>query len=206
MPIFDNGNSMWFNKNLDDTFNDPLTNFPYMNELKTTKYCLRYVTDWSLLENEKLYQIPDLIPRYRLETNKYYDERRIQKEVANFYKVSFDDLKSKKRLQSLVIPRQVAMYLCRKLTDESFERIGLEFGGKNHTTVMHAVDKIKKEILNDDRLNNEIQKMINEITEILNGDTKILTNKLEQEMKKASEALNYEKALDIKRYIDDRFF
>lgn len=90
--------------------------------------------------------------------------RRIQKEVANFYKVSFDDLKSKKRLQSLVIPRQVAMYLCRKLTDESFERIGLEFGGKNHATVIHACNKMEKELNDDKDLVNAITNIEKELT------------------------------------------
>lgn len=72
--------------------------------------------------------------------------RRIQKSVANFYKISFEDMKSKKRTPNLAIPRQVAMYLCRKLTDESFERIGIEFSGKNHATVIHACNKIEKEM------------------------------------------------------------
>ena len=57
----------------------------------------------------------------------------------------------------------IAMYICRVYLDENLTKIGIEFGGKNHTTVMNAVDKIKKEILKDDALNNEIQKMINEI-------------------------------------------
>ena len=74
------------------------------------------------------------------------DIRRIQKSVANFYKISFEDMKSKKRTPNLAIPRQVAMYLCRKLTDESFERIGIEFSGKNHATVIHACNKIEKEM------------------------------------------------------------
>ena len=90
--------------------------------------------------------------------------RRIQKEVANFYKVSFDDIKSKKRLQSLVIPRQVAMYLCRKLTDESFERIGLEFGGKNHATVIHACNKIEQEYNSNKDLQNAITNIEKELT------------------------------------------
>ena len=55
-------------------------------------------------------------------------------------------MKSKKRTPNLAIPRQVAMYLCRKLTDESFERIGIEFSGKNHATVIHACNKIEKEM------------------------------------------------------------
>ncbi len=85
--------------------------------------------------------------------------RRIQKSVANFYKISFEDIKSKKRTPNIAIPRQVAMYLCRKLTDESFERIGIEFAGKNHATVMHSCNKIERELKN----NNDLQESINEI-------------------------------------------
>ena len=55
------------------------------------------------------------------------------------------------------------MYICRTYLEENLTKIGIEFGGKNHTTVMHAVDKIKKEILKDENLNNEIQKLINQI-------------------------------------------
>ena len=72
--------------------------------------------------------------------------RRIQKSVANYYKISYEDIKSNKRPPNIAIPRQVAMYLCRKLTNESFERIGIEFGGKNHATVMHSCNKIETEI------------------------------------------------------------
>lgn len=85
--------------------------------------------------------------------------RRIQKSVANFYKISFEDMKSKKRTPNLAIPRQVAMYLCRKLTDESFERIGIEFSGKNHATVIHACNKIEREM----KVNKELNEAINDI-------------------------------------------
>ena len=85
--------------------------------------------------------------------------RRIQKSVANFYKISFEDMKSKKRTPNLAIPRQVAMYLCRKLTDESYERIGIEFAGKNHATVIHACNKIEKEM----KVNKDLQEAINDI-------------------------------------------
>ena len=85
--------------------------------------------------------------------------RRIQKSVANFYKISFEDIKSKKRPPNIAIPRQVAMYLCRKLTDEPFERIGIEFGGKNHATVMHSCNKIETELKN----NKELQEAITAI-------------------------------------------
>ncbi len=83
--------------------------------------------------------------------------------ICDHYNLSKEQLMSKKRSNEIAIPRQIAMYICRVYLDENLTKIGIEFGGKNHTTVMHAVDKIKNEIIKDDNLNNEIQKMINEI-------------------------------------------
>lgn len=83
--------------------------------------------------------------------------------VGDHYNLSVDDLKSKKRTNKIAIPRMVAMYICRIYLNENLVKIGLEFGGKNHTTVMHAVDKIKKQIINNDELNNEIQKIVDKI-------------------------------------------
>ena len=83
--------------------------------------------------------------------------------VCDHYNLTNEELLSKKRSNDIAIPRMIAMYICRVYLDENLTKIGIQFGGKNHTTVMHAVDKIKKEILKDDVLNNEIQKMINEI-------------------------------------------
>src|SRR3989338_3356542 len=68
----------------------------------------------------------------------------IQRNVATFYNVKVIDLKSKKKLKILSHPRQVAMYLCRKYTQKSFPEIGKTFGGKDHSTVMHAVRKISQ--------------------------------------------------------------
>jgi len=83
--------------------------------------------------------------------------------VSDNYNISPEDLTSKKKTNNIAIPRQVAMYICRVYLEENLTKIGIEFGGKNHTTVMHAVDKIKNEILKDEALNNEIQKLINKI-------------------------------------------
>ena len=71
------------------------------------------------------------------------DVSRIQKIVADYFKISIEDLKSKKRNADIAFPRQIAMYLCRKHTDESFPKIGIEFGGKDHSTVMHSCEKIE---------------------------------------------------------------
>jgi chromosomal replication initiator protein len=83
--------------------------------------------------------------------------------VSDNYNISPEDLTSKKKTNNIAIPRQIAMYICRVYLEENLTKIGIEFGGKNHTTVMHAVDKVKKAILKDETLNNEIQKLINKI-------------------------------------------
>lgn len=83
--------------------------------------------------------------------------------VSDNYNITPEDLTSKKKTNNIAIPRQIAMYICRVYLEENLTKIGIEFGGKNHTTVMHAVDKIKNEILKDESLNNEIQKLINKI-------------------------------------------
>lgn len=80
------------------------------------------------------------------------DIKKIQTIVAKYYNISVDDMKSKKRTNKVAYPRQIAMYLSRELTDESLTRIGLEFGGKDHTTIMHGIDKIKDEIKKDSGL------------------------------------------------------
>ena len=82
---------------------------------------------------------------------------KIQTEVGKFYNVSVNEMKGTRRVQNIVLARQVAMYLAREMTDNSLPRIGREFGGKDHTTVMHAYEKIKGMIEIDDNLRLEIQ-------------------------------------------------
>ena len=83
----------------------------------------------------------------------------VQQLVADTYNITIDDLKSKKRNANIAVPRQVAMYICRVVCEESFPKIGMEFGGKDHTTVMHSVDKIKKAIKKDSNLELIIKKI-----------------------------------------------
>ncbi|MBE6159491.1 MAG: chromosomal replication initiator protein DnaA [Lactobacillales bacterium] len=87
----------------------------------------------------------------------------VQQLVANHYNIKVEDLKSKKRVSTIAFPRQIAMYICRVILEEPLTKIGIEFGGKDHTTVMHSVDKIKKQIKNDKTFELEINKLINEI-------------------------------------------
>lgn len=91
------------------------------------------------------------------------DINRIQKIVAEYYKVKPEDLKANNRSSNIAYPRQVAMYLSRQLTDESFIKIGMEFGGKNHSTVIHACDKIEKDLKKNKELKNVIDNLIKQI-------------------------------------------
>ena len=83
--------------------------------------------------------------------------------VANNYNITVEDIKSKKRLSKIAVPRQIGMYICRVNLKESLPKIGSEFGGKDHTTVMHSVAKIKRELKKDKNLEVEISKIINQI-------------------------------------------
>lgn len=91
------------------------------------------------------------------------DIAKIQKTVAEFFQISAEDIKSKKRSSNIAFPRQIAMYLCRKLTNESFPKIGTEFGGKDHSTVMHSVEKIELEIKNNKDLAGIVEKLEKDI-------------------------------------------
>ncbi|MCL2497220.1 MAG: chromosomal replication initiator protein DnaA [Symbiobacteriaceae bacterium] len=87
----------------------------------------------------------------------------IQQVVAGFYQVSIEDLKAKRRSHDITLPRQVAMYFCRGLTDQSLPKIGSAFGGRDHTTVIHAEKKISDMRQVDPQLHNqlnEIQRLI----------------------------------------------
>ena len=88
---------------------------------------------------------------------------RIQEKVAEFYRMRVDDFKAKKRTKNIAYPRQIAMYLCRELTDMSLPKIGELFGGRDHTTVLHACDKISEELKNDQTLQITINKIKNSL-------------------------------------------
>lgn len=84
----------------------------------------------------------------------------IQDVVASYFNLRIEDFKSARRTRNVAYPRQIAMYLCRKLTDMSLPKIGEEFGGRDHTTVIHAYEKISEGVKNDEAL----QDTINDIT------------------------------------------
>lgn len=86
----------------------------------------------------------------------------IQKVVADHYNVSISDLKGKKKEKKFVIPRQIAVYICCSLTEYSTTEIGNEFGGRDHTTIMHARDKVENLLKLDSSLNSTINLLMRE--------------------------------------------
>ena len=91
------------------------------------------------------------------------DIQRIQRIVSEYFQISVEDMRSKKRSANIAFPRQIAMYLCRNMTSESFPKIAIEFGGKDHTTVMYSVEKIENEIKENKDLANIIEKLKKDI-------------------------------------------
>lgn len=88
---------------------------------------------------------------------------KIQKAVADYFNITVNDLKSKKKTGNVSKPRHIAIYLCRTETDEGLSRIGLEFGGRDHSTVSAAVDKITNDLKNDDKLNAIVKEIKNKL-------------------------------------------
>ena len=89
--------------------------------------------------------------------DKHLTVEEIQKVVADFYAIKLADLTGKRRIKSFALPRQIAMYLCRKHVNSSYPEIGSKFGGKDHSTVVHAFSKVQKNLETDLRLKDQVQ-------------------------------------------------
>ena len=85
----------------------------------------------------------------------------IQKAVADYYKITVDDLKGKRKSANIAYPRMIGMYLSRSMSEENYNRIGLEFGGRDHSTVIHACDKIKRDLKNNESLEKQLEEIKN---------------------------------------------
>ncbi|EQF22414.1 chromosomal replication initiator protein DnaA [Clostridioides difficile CD160] len=88
---------------------------------------------------------------------------RIKEKVSSVFNIKMEDFNSKKRTRSIAYPRQIAMYLTRELTDLSLPKIGEEFGGRDHTTVIHAHDKVSKDIAESEEIKTKIDKIISDL-------------------------------------------
>jgi chromosomal replication initiator protein len=89
----------------------------------------------------------------------------IQKIVADHYKITTEDLRARSNMRDVLVPRQVAMYLCKQLTRKSYPEIARQFGGKHHTTVIHSVEKITRLLVSD----REMESTIKRLTALITG-------------------------------------
>jgi chromosomal replication initiator protein len=87
----------------------------------------------------------------------------IQKFVAEYYQLKLADLKSRNNSKSIAMPRQVAMYLCKRLTHASLPEIGRSFGGKHHSTVIHSINKVEDLRKSDGSFNNLISNLLESV-------------------------------------------
>ena len=104
--------------------------------------------------------LKDILPSNIISKNKI---ELLQNIVCNMYNISIEDLKGKKRNAEISYPRQIAMFIARNYINESYPKIGSEFGGKDHTTVMHSVNKIENEIKTNKDLEIQVEKIINKL-------------------------------------------
>lgn len=103
--------------------------------------------------------------KHLISSNKKITLVDIKEVVANYYNISMDDLVSKKKTKNIAYPRQIAMYIARKLTDYSLPKLGEEFGGRDHSTVLHACNKVEEDMENSQ----EIKKNVDDLISMLNN-------------------------------------
>ena len=106
----------------------------------------------------------DVLKDILVERNKELTVEEILKRVSSHFNIKISDIKSPKRLKAVVLPRQIAMYLSRQLTSSSYPEIGERFGGKDHSTIIHAIRKIEKLIEEDFQLSSTIENLKKELT------------------------------------------
>ncbi|HTL70593.1 MAG TPA: chromosomal replication initiator protein DnaA [Candidatus Eisenbacteria bacterium] len=105
----------------------------------------------------------DVLKDMIVETSKKITVDLIQRKVAEYFEVRPSDMTAKRRSKNVVYPRHVAMYLSREMTGLSFPEIGEQFGGRDHSTILHACEKMKKDVKKDPKAKSLVEKLINEI-------------------------------------------
>jgi chromosomal replication initiator protein len=103
--------------------------------------------------------------KHLISNNKKITINDIKEVVANYYNISLEDLVSKKKTKNIAYPRQIAMYIGRKLTDLSLPKLGEEFGGRDHSTVLHACNKVDEDM----EKSQEVKKNVDDLISMLNN-------------------------------------
>ena len=140
-----------------------------VSNIRDLEGALNKVTAYARLTNEKItLELAEKALKDQLIGNQKPDITvpYIQQVVANHHNLTVDDLIKKSRAQNIVYPRQIAMYLCRKILDVSQPEVGKFFGGKDHTTVIHSCEKIANEL----ESNNELKRVVNELERKIKGE------------------------------------
>ena len=128
---------------------------------------IRVVAYSSLTNSDITVELAEEALKDILSTNKVVEITvdSIKEIVSKNFKIKIEDFNSKKRTRAIAYPRQIAMYLTRELTDLSLPKIGDEFGGRDHTTVIHAYDKISADIKENPELKRKVEDMIKQLKE-----------------------------------------
>lgn len=123
------------------------------------------VLAYSLLEEKTInLAIAQIVLKDMIKgTEKQIEVADIQQKVADYFKITCSEMKAKRRNRNIIIPRQIAMYLSRQLTNYSLPEIGSFFGGKDHTTVLHSFKKIEQELLKNEKTKSIIEKLTAEL-------------------------------------------
>ena len=135
------------------------------SNIRELEGCLRQVVAYAVLNRKSHEKVEIDLPLTKMaikdiiaqNQSKMITPELVMEVVADHYNVPVDDIKSSKRNREIAVPRQVIMYLCRKLTDCPLKSIGIAVGGKDHSTISHGIEKIEKELKIDELLKNDIQ-------------------------------------------------
>ena len=139
----------------------------FASDVRQLEGAITRVFAYSLMMNKGIIDLPTAIEALKdqiIDRSVYKNNvHRIQTVVCEYFKITIEDMKGKKRSQNINYPRQVAIYLCRKLTDESFPKIGTYFGGRDHSTIISSYKKIEKEL----KTNEQLKVVISELKSML---------------------------------------
>ncbi len=135
------------------------------NNVRELEGALNRLAVYQQMENKALFleQAKSILASIISTKKRVSSPKKISEVVASFYNITFDDLMKQSRKKEFVKPRQIAMYLIRKELDNSFPSIGDFFGGRDHTTVMHAVEKIGKSLKEQESFKQEVDLILDKL-------------------------------------------
>ncbi len=138
-----------------------------ISNIRELEGALTRITAFAKLNNTQLSMsvAENVLKEYSAQIAKTYTVDQIKKYVTAYFDLAPDALDSKKRNKEIAYPRQLAMYICRTLLDYSFPRIGQEFGGRDHTTAIHAINKIENDLATDAMVKTHYNDIIKSIRE-----------------------------------------